>query len=284
MLDFILIKGVKGPDGVYHFDPSMFEEKDSSGDMIPAIIILILVASPVIYWSVKYMYSRRNNHFWEDGIFPPNLSFNKKNLMEAYICLAARMIQGNVEDAREKQLYMNRYFQKHFPKAHYDFSESLVYSYRNPIKLHSVAQWLNKRVQNREERIQVMNFLAAVAMIDGDMNATEMAILQKMSYLLKLSSEEYESIISTYRARQQRQQETQSSTSSYSRESILATCYQVLGIPDKSPIAVVKKAYRKLAMTYHPDKYVNHTSQQKEHAENRFLEIQKAYETIEKYS
>lgn len=283
MLYFILIKGIKGTDGVYHFDPSMFEEDKGNGDMIIGLIFFLALVSPVIYWSVKYGYSRRNDHLWESGLFPANLKYNRQNLMEAYICLAARMIQGNIEDAREKQAYMMRYFKQHFPKSFYNYSESLVFSYRNPIKLYSVADWLNNRVKDREEKIQVMYFLAALAMVDGDMNGNEMAILQKMSNYLNLTSEEYASIISIYRAKQQRQQENKSNSRIYPRASLLTTCYQVLGIPDKSTLDVVKKAYRKLAMKYHPDKYINHSSQQKEHAENRFLEIQKAYETLSEH-
>jgi hypothetical protein len=51
--------------------------------------------------------------------------------------------------------------------------------------------------------------------------------------------------------------------------------YQILGIPNKSDITIVKTAYRKLAIKYHPDKTGNDT-----HATKMFLKIQEAYENI----
>ncbi|NQX92153.1 MAG: DnaJ domain-containing protein, partial [Flavobacteriales bacterium] len=42
----------------------------------------------------------------------------------------------------------------------------------------------------------------------------------------------------------------------------------------------VKKAYRKMAVKYHPDKVRNLGKEHQEAAEERFIEVQKAYETI----
>ena len=53
--------------------------------------------------------------------------------------------------------------------------------------------------------------------------------------------------------------------------------YKTLNIPPDSNITEIKKAYRKLAHKYHPDK---NASQNKKVAENLFLQITEAYKTL----
>lgn len=56
--------------------------------------------------------------------------------------------------------------------------------------------------------------------------------------------------------------------------------YEVLGISREADMDEIKKAYRKLANQYHPDK-LNHLGEEfRALAEERFKDIQQAYQTI----
>lgn len=56
--------------------------------------------------------------------------------------------------------------------------------------------------------------------------------------------------------------------------------YKVLGVSKEASIDEIKRAYRKLAAKYHPDK-VNHLGEEfKGLAEKRFKEIQEAYQEL----
>jgi len=58
------------------------------------------------------------------------------------------------------------------------------------------------------------------------------------------------------------------------------TAYEILGVPSDAPASVVKKAYRELAGKYHPDKVAHLGEEFRVLAEERFKEIQQAYEQI----
>ena len=56
--------------------------------------------------------------------------------------------------------------------------------------------------------------------------------------------------------------------------------YDLLGVEKTSSEAEIKKAYRKLAMKYHPDKFSNASDKEKKEAEDKFKEINEAYQVL----
>lgn len=56
--------------------------------------------------------------------------------------------------------------------------------------------------------------------------------------------------------------------------------YEILGISKDANDEEIKKAYRKLAMKYHPDRWVNGTDEEKSEAEQKFKEIAEANEVL----
>lgn len=58
--------------------------------------------------------------------------------------------------------------------------------------------------------------------------------------------------------------------------------YAILGIKKDATLSQVKKAYRKLAIQYHPDKLIDATDQEKKEGKKMFQKIQNAYEKIMK--
>ena len=56
--------------------------------------------------------------------------------------------------------------------------------------------------------------------------------------------------------------------------------YEVLQVPPNASDEQIKSAYRKLASQYHPDKVAHLGAEFRDLAENRFKEIQEAYQRI----
>ena len=56
--------------------------------------------------------------------------------------------------------------------------------------------------------------------------------------------------------------------------------YDLLGVEKTASENDIKKAYRKLAMKYHPDKYSNASEKEKKEAEEKFKEVNEAYQVL----
>lgn len=195
--------------------------------------------------------------------------------MEAYICLAARFIQFDPQEAGAKLKYTSNYFHKHFTESNYNFAESITYSYRNPIQLKTVARWMNHNIPSSAQRSQIIYFLAGLCVIDGDFNGKELGYLRKFSDLLNIPPKDFDSIIGIYYQKEAPKQKV-------SRPSKRKLCCQILGVSENASFDEIKKAYRSLVKMHHPDKFSTASEEHRKLAKERFLEIQKAYEYLER--
>jgi DnaJ like chaperone protein len=233
--------------------------------------------------------SRNHDNRWEKGIFPDSLKFNRDNLLEAYICLAALIMQKDRTNRAKKMKFLTNYFQQHFPNETYDFSEETEFSLKYPIQLKTVSFWLKKHLKDPAKRSQVLYFLAGIAVVDRVYTQQEEALMNELAALLDLSDQDLKSILAQYtfeteaeynERKSKRDSEQSSTTLNNSARTELA--YQVLGLTSSATFAEIKAAYRKLAMVHHPDKFMKESPEQIKLANERFQKILDAYELLEK--
>ena len=128
-------------------------------------------------------------------------------------------------------------------------------------------------------RFHMLDFLFNLADADGEVTQPEITLLHTISRHLGINARDYLSIFSRHIASQfggnKRSYSGSSSSSTYSRDP-----YKVLGIDSSATDDEVKKAYRRLAMKYHPDKVEGMGEEMKRNAEAQFREINEAYEQI----
>ncbi len=224
----------------------------------------------------------KNDREWSEGLFEKEEPMDEipphDPLLEAYISLGALMIRKDRSSYKEKIFYLNSYFSRHFPDTHYDFGRSFTDSLKNPVKVSTISRRLRRKLPHKEQRLQIMYFLAGLSNVDGSMNKREIDLLKDISFLLKLSTKDFESIIAIYTQQRKR---TQSTSNSKPKISAFQLASKVLGVTENASKDEIKKAYRRLVKLHHPDLFATEPKAHQEIAEKRFIEIQKAYEIFE---
>lgn len=114
-----------------------------------------------------------------------------------------------------------------------------------------------------EVRMQLLHYLFGLAKADGHVADTELNVLRRIATLLDIPSSDFESIKSMF------YRETNSD-------------YHVLGLEPTATEEEIKKAYRQMAVRYHPDKVAHMGEEYQKGAKEKFQKVQEAYEAIKK--
>lgn len=120
------------------------------------------------------------------------------------------------------------------------------------------------RMRAQEEvRIQLIHYLFGIASADGEVSEAEIATLQRIAHLLQVPPMDFRSVKGMFRQN-------------------LDSDYEVLGIDKTATDDEVKKAYRQMAVRYHPDKVASLGEEYQKGAKEKFQKIQEAYDNIKK--
>jgi DnaJ like chaperone protein len=120
-----------------------------------------------------------------------------------------------------------------------------------------------KQNMNYSARLQLLHFLFGIAVADGQVDANERQLIDYISRAMGLTDKDFESIQAMFVPSTEGD-------------------YKILEIEPTATDEEVKKAYRRMAMKFHPDK-VSHLGEDFQKAANeKFQSVNKAYENIKK--
>jgi DnaJ like chaperone protein len=112
-------------------------------------------------------------------------------------------------------------------------------------------------------RLQLLHYLFGIAKADGRVDKTEADLIQQISLDLNISQKDYESIQAMF-------------------YKDAASAYKILEIEPSATDDEVKKAFRKMAMKYHPDKVKDLGEEYQKAAQEKFIKVQEAYDQLRK--
>lgn len=200
------------------------------------------------------------------------------NELIAYLYLASVMMRVNRLESREKMQFVHRYIARHFKGVGIKPGEYMSEALRYDVDLKSVTDWLKKRM-NEERLWKLMEFLIALSLEDGVINELEFNKLISIGSACGLSASGVEERI--VRQRKSRERSQQSAPSAPRREDLKTKALTVLGFSELVSLNEIKQRYRSLVKQYHPDSWHASSGLTKTEAENRFLQVQQAYEYLE---
>ena len=112
-------------------------------------------------------------------------------------------------------------------------------------------------------RLQLMHLLFGVAAVDNNIDDSELEIVQQIAAYLGIRQADYNSI-----------------KAMFVKE--VDGDYKILEIDKQATDDEVKKAYRKMAVKYHPDKVSHMGDEYKDSAKQKFQKMKDAYDNIKK--
>jgi DnaJ like chaperone protein len=130
------------------------------------------------------------------------------------------------------------------------------------VSTQQVCMQINQHM-NHASRLQLLHFLFNVARADGQVGEAEMQKIHTISGYLNINSSDFHSIRAMF----------------YKE---VDSAYKILEIEKSASHEDVKMAYRKMVKKYHPDKLRGLGAEHVKGAEEKFRQVQKAYEQIQK--
>lgn len=180
------------------------------------------------------------------------------------LSLCSIVIKADGQVSQSEMDYVRQYFVGTYgkDKANAIFRTFNEINKKREISAERICTFLAQRTRY-EVRLQLLHFLFGIAQADGSITNPEVLKIREIAGYLRVSLNEFESIKAMF---------IKSADNSY----------KILDIEKSASDAEVKKAYREMAKKYHPDRVNTQDEAIKNGAEEKFKQVQTAYETIQK--
>jgi DnaJ like chaperone protein len=181
----------------------------------------------------------------------------------ALIVLSAAVMRADNRLLKSELDFIREFYTKQFGSAaaaqHIGVLKELL---QKDIPLREVCEQI-RHFMEHPMRLQLLYYLFGIAKADGNVDKAEMQIIETIANYLGLNAKDYESL----KAMHYKDSES---------------AYKILEIEPSAADDEVKKAHRKMAMKYHPDKVRGLGEQHEKSAQEKFIKVQEAYEQIKK--
>lgn len=190
-------------------------------------------------------------------VSPADFELNLLSLCSIIIKADGQVNQRELEYVR--QYFLSTYGKEKANTIFRTFNEVIK---KREISAQRICAYMVQRTRY-EVRLQLLHFLFGIAQADGQLSQAEIGKLREIAGYLRVGRHDFESIMAMF-------------------VKSADTAYKILEVDRNATDDEVKKAYRTMAKKYHPDRVVTENEAIRKGAEEKFKEVQKAYETIQK--
>ncbi|MGV3630341.1 MAG: TerB family tellurite resistance protein [Bacteroidota bacterium] len=177
--------------------------------------------------------------------------------------LSAAIMKADGKVLRAELDYVKAFFAQQFgPQFSNSHLQTLKRFLDSDIPLEQICSDIRMRTQE-EARVQLLYYLFGIAKSDGNVSDAELSAIHRIANLLGISNADFESV-----------------KNMFYRD--VNSDYKVLEVEPGATPEEIKKAYRQMAVKYHPDKVASMGEEFQKGAKEKFQKIQDAYENIKK--
>lgn len=179
------------------------------------------------------------------------------------LVLSAAVMKSDGKTLKSELDYVKRFLSQQFGEQNAQ-QQILVLKeiLKQEIPLHDVCNQI-KHYMPHSERLQIVHYLFGISKADGHVHELELQTIQTIANYLGVSSADFNSLKAMYF------RDTNSD-------------YLILEITPSATEEEIKKAYRKMAVKFHPDKVAALGEEVQKAANEKFQKVQAAYENIKK--
>jgi DnaJ like chaperone protein len=179
------------------------------------------------------------------------------------LVLVAAVMKADGHVMKSELDYVKNYFYTRFGQE--TANEALVMLkdiLKQDIPVREVTEQMNQRL-DYSYRLEMIHFLFGIAAADSGIAESERLLIRRVASYMNITDSDIESIQAMF-------------------ISVSDSAYKILEIEPTASDEDVKKAYRRMAMKYHPDK-VSHLGEDfKKVAQEKFRKVKDAYDSIKK--
>ena len=187
----------------------------------------------------------------------------KGDFTVSLVILIAAVMKADGKILKSELEYVKTFFRKNFGE---DATSELLVLLRDTLKKDVPVYQVSEQIRmnlDYSSRLQLFHMLFGLANADGDVHEAELDILNIIARHLGINLKDKESIKSMFI------EDTESA-------------YKILEVDRNATNEELKKAYRRMAMKYHPDK-VSYLGEDVQKAANeKFKKVNEAFEKIKK--
>lgn len=179
------------------------------------------------------------------------------------LVLTAAVMKADDRILKAELDFVKAFFLRQFG-AHYAKEQMLVLReiLKQDIPLRDVCLQIKQHIDH-PSRLQLLHYLFGISMADGEVHPSEVKVIEQIAAYLGISDADFGSIKAMFVKDRK-------------------AAYHILEIEPEATDEEVKKAYRRMAVKYHPDK-VSHLGEEFQKAANeKFQKVNDAFQQIKK--
>ena len=210
-----------------------------------------------------YYFASRVEKLAEASVYSEDQSWNqgqRNSFLMSLLVLSAAVIKADGKTTSQEISTLRSFFTRNFGAQAGDEAEYIVKDLvTKDINLYDVCCQI-RSCMDYSQRLQLYHYLVSLGACDG-LDQREIDVLEVIASYIGLSKAEVDSIFAQFRP---------SNDSNY----------RILEITPEATDEEVKKAYRKMAVKYHPDKVATLGEDVQKAAEEKFKAVSQAYDAI----